>query len=118
MLKKNKKESHDDIQIHSIKRVIVEVTNNKGEKTNVVAFNGRQQVNGKTVKGITRKWLYTNFYKQENKFYRSLIYGNSVKLFEVPVGAGRPSCATDSDIILPTHGPKLKHLQGDDNSCT
>eukprot|EP00978_Attheya_sp_CCMP212_P027715 scaffold93477_cov76-Attheya_sp.AAC.2 len=41
-----------------------------------------------------------------------------VKLFEVPVGAGRPRCATDSDIVLPTHGPKLKHLQGDDNSCT
>eukprot|EP00978_Attheya_sp_CCMP212_P013311 scaffold33437_cov68-Attheya_sp.AAC.6 len=57
---------------------------------------------------------------KENKFYQSHIYGNSVKLFEVPVGAGRPSCATstDSDIILPTHGPKLKHLQGDNNSCT
>jgi len=41
-----------------------------------------------------------------------------VKLFEVPVGASRPSCATNIDIVLPTHGPRLKHLQGDDNSCT
>ena len=54
--KKNKKESIDDIKIHYIQRVIVEVSNNKGGKSNVVSFNGRQ-VNGKIVKGITRKWL-------------------------------------------------------------
>eukprot|EP00978_Attheya_sp_CCMP212_P042538 scaffold260698_cov35-Attheya_sp.AAC.1 len=83
------KESHDDIQVQSIQRVIVEITNDKEKKSKVIAFNGRQ-ANGKIVKGITRKWLYTNFYLRENKFYRALIYGNSVKHFEVPVGKSRP----------------------------
>jgi hypothetical protein len=39
LLKKNMKESHDDIQIHSIQRVIVEVKNDKGKKSKVVNSN-------------------------------------------------------------------------------
>ena len=114
--KKNKKESIDDIQIHYIQRVIVEVSNNKGGKSNVVSFNGRQ-VNGKIVKGITVKWLYTNFYLRENKFYQSLMYGDSVKNFEVPVGKIHPDYANDPNIRLQTHGPTLKFPQIDENSC-
>ena len=110
------KEKHDDIQIHLIRRVIVEVTNSKGKKSKIVAFNGRQ-ANGHVVKGITRQWLYTNFYERENKFYRSLVYGNSEKDFPVPVGKSRTSSACDSVIQLPTNGPMLKYMQGNENSC-
>jgi hypothetical protein len=115
-LKNNMKETHDDIQIHLIYRVIVEVTNSKGTKSNVVAFNGRQ-ANGNVVKGITRQWLYTNFYEKENKFYRQLIYGNSEKEFPVPVGKSRTSSASATEIQLPTKGPTLKYTQGTENSC-
>ena len=73
--------------------------------------------NGKVVKGITRNWLYTNFYLLDTKFYRSLIYGESVKHFKVPVGKSRPGSANDPNIKLPTHGPNLKFPQGDDNIC-
>ena len=96
--------------------MVVEVKNNKGGKSNVVSFNGRQ-LNGKIVKGITVKWLYTNFYLRENKFYQSLMYGDSVKNFEVPVGKIHPDYSNDPNIRLPTHGPTLKFPQIDENSC-
>ena len=68
LLNKNKKKSIDDIQTHYIQRVVLEFTNDRGKKSNVVAFNGLQ-ANVKTVKGITINWIYTNFYLRENKFY-------------------------------------------------
>ena len=70
-------------------------------------------MNGNIVKAITRNWLYTNFYLRENKFYPSLIYGESVKNVEVPVGKMRPGSANYPNIKLLTHGPTLKSLQGD-----
>ena len=114
--KKNNKELIYDIQIHYIHRVVVEVTNDKGKKSNVVAFNGRQ-ANGNIVKVITRNWMYTNFYIHENKFYQYLIYGYSIKHFKVSVGKSRPGSVHDPKIKLPTHGPTLKFRQSDENSC-
>ena len=96
--------------------MVVEVKNNKGGKSNVVSFNGRQ-LNGKIVKVITIKWLYTNFYIRENKLYQSLIYGDSVNHLEVPVRKSHPGSANDTNIIFPTHGQILKFPQGDENSC-
>ena len=105
----------DDIQIHYIQRVVVEVTKNKEKKQKVVAFNGRQ-ANGKIVKVITRNGIYTNFYLRDNKFYRYLIYGDSFKNFEVPDGKSCPGSANDPNIKFSTHGPTLKFIQGDENS--
>jgi hypothetical protein len=116
-LKKNMFECHDDIQIHSIKRIVVTVTNKKGKESSVVKFLGRQ-ANGEKVDNITRDWLYANFYEKENTFYRSLVYGHSERLFNVPAGASHQLSKTDVTIKRPTHGPLLKYVQGDVNSCT
>ena len=114
--RKKKKELIDDIQIHYIQRLFIGVKNNKRGKSKKLSFNGRQ-LNGKIVKVVTIKWLYTNFYLRENKFYQSLIYGDSVNHSEVPVRKSHPGSANDTNIIFPTHGQILKFPQGDENSC-
>ena len=37
--------------------------------------------------------------------------------FQITSRKRRPSCANDSKTKFPTHGPTLKYLQGDKNSC-
>ena len=60
---------------------------------------------------ISEDWLKENFHDRGHKKYYDKVLSSGVQKFQIPISA--PMKSNKTEIVLPSHGTKIKHQQGD-----